>query len=66
MHLQLHGLLIEMQRQMQHLLEENKDLEECLKIASKDQKVMNSIVKEMEEENRKARSRINLLENEVS
>lgn len=63
--IKLHGLLIEMQRQMQHLLEENKDLEECLKIASKDQKVMNSIVKEMEEENRKARSRINLLENEL-
>ncbi|KAG6506991.1 hypothetical protein ZIOFF_032325 [Zingiber officinale] len=62
----LHGFLIEMQREMQHLLEENKNLEECLKIASEDQRVMNSTVKEIEEEHWKDLRRINLLENEVS
>ncbi|XP_074572319.1 uncharacterized protein LOC141828833 isoform X2 [Curcuma longa] len=62
--IKLHGLLIEMERQMQHLLVENKDLEECLKIASEDQKVMNSTVEETEEKHRKALCRINLLENE--
>ncbi|XP_042388823.1 uncharacterized protein LOC121980719 [Zingiber officinale] len=63
--IKLHGFLIEMQREMQHLLEENKNLEECLKIASEDQRVMNSTVKEIEEEHWKDLRRINLLENEM-
>lgn len=55
-----------MQVQMDKLIWENKELEERLQIASEDEKAMETIFKEMEEEHAKTLTRIRLLEYEVS
>ncbi|CAL9195185.1 unnamed protein product [Musa hybrid cultivar] len=54
-----------MQIQLENLVWENKELEERLLIATDDRKVIEMILKEIEEENEKAVTRIDLLENEL-
>ncbi|URE18982.1 2OG-Fe(II) oxygenase superfamily [Musa troglodytarum] len=60
----LERLLNEMQIQLENLVWENKELEERLQIAMEDRKVIEMILKEIEEEHEKAVTRIDLLENE--
>ncbi|URE18981.1 2OG-Fe(II) oxygenase superfamily [Musa troglodytarum] len=54
-----------MQIQLENLVWENKELEERLQIAMEDRKVIEMILKEIEEEHEKAVTRIDLLENEL-
>nr|XP_018684486.1 PREDICTED: uncharacterized protein LOC103991064 isoform X2 [Musa acuminata subsp. malaccensis] len=61
----LERLLNEMQIQLENLIWENKELEERLLIATDDRKVIEMILKEIEEEHEKAVTRIDLLENEL-
>ncbi|RWW14251.1 hypothetical protein GW17_00021991 [Ensete ventricosum] len=51
---------------LENLVWENKELEERLQIAMEDRKVIEMILKEIEEEHEKAVTRIDLLENEVT
>lgn len=55
-----------MQIQLENLVWENKELEERLLIATEDRKVIEMVLKEIEEEHEKAVTRIDLLENEVT
>jgi hypothetical protein len=55
----------EMQRQMERLVWENRELEEKLGMALKESRAMEEILDEMEEEHDDAFARITLLETQV-
>ncbi|TVU36956.1 hypothetical protein EJB05_18915 [Eragrostis curvula] len=61
----LSGLIAAMQSQMDDLVWENKDLEDRLRAALKEQDAMEAVLDEMEEEHEDAYAKIAVLENQV-
>ncbi|KAE8772262.1 hypothetical protein D1007_55771 [Hordeum vulgare] len=61
----LDRLVGEMQRQMERVVWENRDLEQRLRVALKEKATMEDILDEMEEENEDAFARIDLLESQL-
>ena len=63
--LQLGGLIGEMQAQMDDLVWVNRELEEKLQGALREQEAMDALLDEMEDENEDAFARIHALETQV-
>ena len=63
--LQLGGLIGEMQAQMDDLVWVNRELEEKLQAALREQEAMDALLEEMEDENEDAFARIHALETQV-